>query len=71
MYELSGEERELAERVTEGLSIGMAGIDFVFHKGQMMFNEIEDVAGARALYSLTDYDIVDDYVDYIHKSCGG
>lgn len=71
MYKLSGEERELAECVTEGLSIGMAGIDFVFHKGQMMFNEIEDVAGARALYSLTDYDIVDDYVDYIHKSCGG
>lgn len=70
MYNLSSKERELAERVIEGLSIGMAGIDFIFHKDQMMFNEIEDVAGARALYSLTDYDIVDDYVDYIYRSFG-
>ena len=45
----------------------MAGIDFIFHQGQMIFNEIEDVAGARSLYSLTDYDIVDDYVSYIQE----
>ena len=45
----------------------MAGIDFVFHKGRMIFNEIEDVAGARSLYSLTDYDIVDDYISYIQE----
>ncbi|KAI4449739.1 hypothetical protein C823_004270 [Eubacterium plexicaudatum ASF492] len=65
MYRLSAVERELAERVIDGLSIGMAGIDFIFHQGQMVFNELEDVAGARGLYTLTDYDIVDDYVKYI------
>lgn len=47
--------------------IGMAGIDFIFHHGQMVFNEIEDMAGARSLYSLSDYDIVDAYVEWIWK----
>lgn len=67
MYQLSMEEQKLAEHVIQELSIGMAGIDFVFHKGRMIFNEIEDVAGARSLYSLTDYDIVDDYISYIQE----
>lgn len=67
MYQLSMEEQKLVEHVIQELSIGMAGIDFIFHQGQMIFNEIEDVAGARSLYSLTDYDIVDDYVSYIQE----
>ncbi len=67
LYELSQEERDLVQRVISGLSIGMAGIDFIFHDGRMVFNEIEDVAGARGLYSLTDYDLVDDYVSYIRE----
>ena len=49
------------------LSIGMAGIDFIFHQGQMVFNELEDMVGARGLYSLTDHDIVDDYVGFVCK----
>ena len=52
-------------RVTDGLDIGMAGIDFIFHHGRMVFNEIEDAAGARALYTLTDYDLVEDFVGCI------
>lgn len=71
LYELSQEERELVERVISGLSIGMAGIDFIFHDGRMVFNEIEDMAGARGLYSLTDYDLVDDYVCYIRDKIWG
>lgn len=65
LYELSRKERMLVQRTIAGLSIGMAGIDFIFHEGEMVFNEIEDVAGARGLYSLTDYDIVDEYIRYI------
>lgn len=65
LYELSGKERMLVQRTIAGLSIGMAGIDFIFHEGEMVFNEIEDMAGARGLYSLTDYDIVDEYIHYI------
>lgn len=65
LYRLSSEQRGLVARTIEGLSIGMAGIDFIFHHGQWVFNEIEDVAGARSLYSLSDYDIADDYIRYI------
>lgn len=67
LYGLSVKERELVRRAAAGLSIGMAGIDFIFHEGSMVFNEIEDMAGARGLYSLTDYDIVDEYIGYIQE----
>ncbi len=69
LYDLSGKERELARRAASGLQIGMAGIDFIFHKGEPVFNEIEDVAGARALYALSDYNIVDAYVSHIKEDC--
>lgn len=65
LYDLSEKERVLVQRTIAGLSIGMAGVDFIFHEGEMVFNEIEDMAGARGLYSLTDYDIVDEYIRYI------
>ena len=67
LYQLSGRERELVQRAADGLSIGMAGIDFIFDHGRMVFNEIEDMAGARGLYSLTDYDIVDEYIGFIQE----
>lgn len=67
LYTLSARERSLAEQAAAGLEIGMAGIDFIFHNGEMIFNEIEDTAGARGLYALSDYDIADDYVRYIKK----
>ncbi len=67
LYELDSGERELVLRAAQGLDIGMAGMDFIFHNGELVFNEIEDTAGARALYHLTDYDIVDDYVRHIRR----
>lgn len=67
LYMLSSEERALVQQAVCGLSIGMAGIDFIFHQGQMIFNELEDMVGARGLYSLTDHDIVDDYVGFVCK----
>ncbi len=67
LYTLSQKERELVQRAVSGLEIGMAGIDFIFHNGELVFNEIEDTAGARALYALSDYDIVNDYIQYIRK----
>lgn len=77
LYDLSQKERSLVKQVVSKLEdayaakrqslIGMAGIDFIFHHGQMVFNEIEDMAGARSLYSLSDYNIVDAYVEWICK----
>ena len=68
LYELSKEERQQAADVCAMFDIGMAGIDFLFHKGQLVFNELEDMVGARMLYALSDFDIVDAYVAYI-KEC--
>lgn len=64
-YELSPAQKSLVYAVAKPLDIGMAGIDFLFHHGQLVFNEIEDMAGARGLYELTDYDIAQDYIRYI------
>lgn len=71
LYDLSLAEQELVLQAVSGLSIGMAGIDFIFHQGQMVFNEIEDAAGARGLYTLTDYDIVNDFVSHIYTDISG
>ena len=67
LYTLTDKERKLAVQAVRGLEIGMAGIDFIFHNGEMVFNEIEDMAGARALYALSYYDIADDYIRYIRE----
>lgn len=64
-YALTQEEETLVKKVISGLNIGLAGIDFVFHKGKLYFNEIEDVVGARMLYAHTEVDIVAEYVSYL------
>lgn len=66
-YHLNAEEESLVKKVIEGLEIGLAGIDFVFHQGKLYFNEIEDVVGARMLYANTKIDIVAEYVAYLYK----
>jgi glutathione synthase/RimK-type ligase-like ATP-grasp enzyme len=58
----------MVERVLSSVQFGLAGIDFVFHNGEAVFNEIEDVVGARMLYQYTDIDIVDLYVEHIVSS---
>lgn len=50
-YTLSDEERNLVDQICSLFSFGMVGIDFLMdEKGRFVFNEIEDVAGARMLY---------------------
>ncbi len=69
-YELSCEEEALVNKVIDLFDFGFVGIDFMFSDGQMIFNEIEDVVGARMLYHLTDLDVVDIYVAHILKTIG-
>ena len=57
--------REYAETLCGFLPMDFAGIDFIRHKGRWIFNEIEDVVGARMLYSYTDMDVVSLYIKYI------
>jgi len=67
-YVLNKRETEMVERVLSSIQFGLAGIDFVFHNGEAVFNEIEDVVGARMLYQYTDIDIVDLYIEHIISS---
>ncbi len=65
VYTLKEKEKELVETIIGLFDFGLVGIDFVFHHGEMRFNEIEDVVGARMLYKNTDVDLVGKYLDHI------
>lgn len=64
-YALSPHELEMVRAFTSALPFGLAGIDFMFHKGEAVFNEIEDVVGCRMLYTHTDIHPVEEYLDWI------
>lgn len=68
-YQLSDEEMERVQQIIESLEIDFCGIDFIFDHGELVFNEIEDVVGARMLYAYTDIDVVELYVKHILKKC--
>ena len=65
--DLTPEQIEEVNRITACFTFGMAGIDFLFDTdGQIVLNEIEDVAGARMLYACApELDIVHEYVKYV------
>ncbi len=64
-YELNDREKKTVYKILDKLKIGHCGIDFIFHNGRIVFNEIEDVVGSRMLYQFTDINVVSDYVKYI------
>jgi glutathione synthase/RimK-type ligase-like ATP-grasp enzyme len=55
----------MVEAIAQQFHFGLVGVDFIFHKGELVFNEIEDAVGTRMLYMHTDMDIVRDYLDFI------
>ncbi len=65
-YDLSPDEILLVKKIIQLFDIGMVGIDFIIgDKGELIFNEIEDVVGARMLYQCTDINLVRLYLKYI------
>ena len=52
-------------KIAGELVCDFVGIDFIRHEGEWVLNEIEDVVGTRMLYSLTDIDAAQVYVEYI------
>lgn len=68
VYSLSQEEKKLVFQIAELLNYDYIGIDFVFDKGKIVFNEVEDAVGARMVYELTNIDIIKEYCEYI-KGC--
>lgn len=65
VYELSREERREAEKIISFFDKGYFGVDFMFDNGKIIFNELEDIVGARMLYTHTSLDPVGAFVDFI------
>ncbi len=67
-YELSSDERALTEKIISLVDGDYYGIDFVFHKSKIVFNELEDTVGARMVYDKTNIDILKHYCDHIKSN---
>lgn len=66
VYELNKEERETVQMIIDLVKPDMVGIDFIIGDyGELIFNEIEDVVGARMLYQCTDINLVKLYIEHI------
>ena len=57
--------REYVAIIQSHFHFGLVGIDFIFHQGQPVFNEIEDAVGTRMLYMHTGRDIAWEYLALI------
>ena len=68
-YELSETEKEAVENVVASLGCvpDFVGIDFFPDENGPVFNEIEDVAGTRMLYSVYGIDAAKIYADYMKE----
>ena len=64
-------ERALAERILSHISLDFAAIDLIYHRGEPVFNELEDAAGSRMLYRFSDIDIVAVFMDQLFSSVPG
>lgn len=67
-YDLSENEIKQIEKISALIKSDYIGIDFIFHQGRLVFNEIEDTVGARMVYDKTRIDILELYCNYI-KTC--
>jgi RimK family alpha-L-glutamate ligase len=69
VYNPSNEEKDYIYNIISCFNIDYAGIDFLINdKNELIFNEIEDSVGARALYELTNINIAELYIKYIYNS---
>jgi len=67
LHTLTDAEAALAQAVIrrfeeQGAPLSFAGIDFLYHNGNPVMNEVEDVVGSRMLYQVSDIDIIDLYI---------
>lgn len=66
-YELRPEDTACVDKICRLFSFGMVGIDFIIDKdNHFIFNEIEDVVGARMLYSCNpEINLLERYFTFI------
>lgn len=66
LYDLSSEQKVIVNNILNRLDFAYAGIDFLLDESdKLIFNEIEDVVGARMLSQCSDVDYVSMYINYI------
>lgn len=65
VYNINDEEKKVVYKIINEFDFDYVGIDFLFEDGEMIFNEIEDVVGARMVYDLTDINIGKLYIEHI------
>lgn len=66
LYQLSEEEKAIIDLIISQFDFGLVGIDFIIgDEGELIFNEIEDVVGARMLYQCSDINIAEKYLKFI------
>ncbi len=71
VYSLSDNEIAVVNKIITSFDFGLVGIDFIFDdNNELIFNEIEDVVGARMLYQCTNVNLVRLYLEYIMKKEG-
>ena len=58
LFTLDKEQLQAIRLVQKALKSDYIGVDFIRHQGRWQVNEIEDAAGARMLYQLTDIDFI-------------
>ena len=70
LYALSAAEKETVSKIVELFDFGMVGIDFIIgDSGELIFNEIEDVVGARMLYQcMPGVNLVGKYLRFIKET---
>lgn len=65
-YQLGEEEISIVKKIIGIFDFSLVGIDFIIgDAGELIFNEIEDVVGARMLYQCTDINLVYEYLSFI------
>ena len=69
-YQLNDNEIQMVKKILQKIPLDYGAVDFIFHNGQAVLNEIEDAAGARMLYENTDIDIARMFVEYIAEEIG-
>lgn len=68
-YQCSETENMLVRRIMDAFPFDLVGIDFLVQEdGSLLFNEIEDVVGARMLYQTSNLNLVEAYLMYISKN---
>lgn len=68
LYTLSEKQKILVNKIIDQFDFGLVGIDFLIgDDGEFIFNEIEDVVGARMLYQCSDINLVGLYLEFIKR----